>query len=341
MLTLDGSAGEGGGQILRSALALSLVTGTPFRIEKIRAKRAKPGLLRQHLTAVQAAARIGSAQVEGAELGSSALTLRPGALVPGEHHFAIGSAGSACLVVQTVLPPLLLASAPSVLIVEGGTHNPGAPAWDFLARSFFPLLERMGARLRTRLERHGFYPAGGGRLRVEIDPVPRLSALELLERGEIAERSVRALVAHLPCTIAERELRIVTEKLSGFERHAHVVEVKDTPGPGNALLVELACAHVTEIFAGFGQRGLRAEEVAERVVQEVRAFLAADVPVGPHLADQLVLPLALAGGGAFRTLALTPHTETNLEVVQRFLPIRSRCVPQEKDCVRVEIERAG
>jgi RNA 3'-phosphate cyclase len=191
MLTLDGSAGEGGGQILRSALALSLLTGTPFRIEKIRARRAKPGLLRQHLTAVQAAARIGSAQVEGAELGSRALTVRPGTVAPGEYHFAIGSAGSACLVVQTVLPPLLLASGPSVLIVEGGTHNPAAPSWDFLARVFFPLLERMGARIRTKLERHGFYPAGGGRLRVEIDPVSTLAPLELLKRGEIAERSAR------------------------------------------------------------------------------------------------------------------------------------------------------
>src|SRR5688572_4625985 len=123
LLTLDGSAGEGGGQILRSALALSLIMGTPFRIEKIRAGRAKPGLLRQHLTAVRAAAQIGSAQVEGAELGSRMLTMRPGAVVPGEYHFAIGSAGSACLVVQTVLFPLLFASGPSLLIVEGGTHN--------------------------------------------------------------------------------------------------------------------------------------------------------------------------------------------------------------------------
>ncbi len=341
MLTLDGSAGEGGGQILRSALALSLLTGTPFRIEKIRAGRAKPGLLRQHLTAVQAAARIGAAQVEGAELGSRALTLRPGAVTPGEYHFAIGSAGSACLVVQTVLPPLLLAKGASVLIVEGGTHNPAAPSWDYLARVFFPLLERMGARIRTTLERHGFYPAGGGRLRVEIDPVPALAPLELLKRGEIAARSARALVAHLPGNIGARELRVVNEKLSGFKHRCEVMQLNDSAGPGNALLIELVCEHVTELFAGYGERGVRSEEVAERVVAEVRAYLASDAPVGPHLADQLILPLALAGGGAFRTLPLTPHTETNLDVVQRFLAIRSRCVPEEKGCVRVEIERVG
>jgi RNA 3'-terminal phosphate cyclase (ATP) len=337
MLTLDGSAGEGGGQILRSALALSLLTGTPFRIEKIRAGRAKPGLLRQHLTAVQAAARIGSAQVEGAELGSRALTLRPGAVAPGEYHFAIGSAGSACLVVQTVLPPLLLAKGPSVLVVEGGTHNPAAPSWAYLACVFFPLLERMGARIRTTLERHGFYPAGGGRLRVEIEPVSALAPLELLKRGEIVDRSARALVAHLPRNIGERELRVVNEKLSGFSQRSEVAHLTDTAGPGNALLIELVSEHVTEIFAGYGERGVRAEEVAERVVQEVRAYLAADVPVGPHLADQLILPLALAGGGAFRTLPLTPHTETNLDVVQRFLPIRARCLADEKGCVRLEI----
>ena len=341
MLTLDGSAGEGGGQILRSSLALSLLTATPFRIEQIRARRAKPGLLRQHLTAVQAAARIGCAQVDGAELGSRTLTVRPGSVAAGEYHFSIGSAGSACLVVQTVLPPLLFASGPSLLIVEGGTHNPGAPSWDFLARVFFPLLERMGARIRTRLERHGFYPAGGGRLHVEIDPVSRLALLELLERGEIADRSARALIARLPRHVAERELRVVCDQLSGFERHVRVVDVKDGAGPGNALLVELACTRVTELFAGFGERGARAEEVAERTVQEVRAYLAADVPVGPHLADQLILPLALAGGGAYRTLPLTAHSETNLEVVKRFLPIRSRCVPETKGSVRVEIDRVG
>jgi RNA 3'-terminal phosphate cyclase (ATP) len=341
VLTLDGSAGEGGGQILRSALALSLLTGTPFRIEKIRARRAKPGLLRQHLTAVQAAARIGGAEVEGAELGSRTLTLRPGSVAPGEHHFAIGSAGSACLVVQTVLPPLLLARGPSVLVVEGGTHNPAAPSWDFLARAFFPLLERMGARIRTTLERHGFYPAGGGRVRVEIDPVPGLAPLELLQRGEIVDRSARALVAHLPRNVGERELRVVCDKLSGFAHRAQVVDVKDTPGPGNAVLVELVCEHVTELFAGYGERGVRAEEVADRVVQEVRSYLLADAPVGLHLADQLILPLALAGGGVFRTLPLTLHTQTNLEVVQRFLSVRSRCTPEANGCVRVEIERVG
>jgi RNA 3'-terminal phosphate cyclase (ATP) len=341
MLTIDGSQGEGGGQILRSALALSLVTGTPFRIEKIRAGRRKPGLLRQHLSALRAAVEIGSAESGDPGLGASELEFRPGRVKAGEYRFAIGSAGSACLVVQTVLPPLLLAEGRSVLVVEGGTHNPTAPTWDYLARVFFPLIERMGPRVRTSLERHGFHPAGGGRLRVEIEPVTRLAPLELLERGALVSRSVRALVARLPREIGEREVRVVCEKLSGYEGRSEVVEVTDSAGPGNVLLVELAHENVTEIFAAFGRRGLRAEAVAERAVAEAREYLAHDAPVGPHLADQLVLPLALAGGGAFRTGPLTRHTHTNLDVVQRFLPVQAELRPGSGRDVLVRVSHAS
>ena len=168
MLTIDGSVGEGGGQILRTALALALVTGTPFRIHAIRARRRKPGLLRQHLTAVNAAATVGGASTDGASLGSRELTFRPGRITPGEYRFAVGTAGSTGLVLQTVLPPLLLASGPSTVTVEGGTHNPGAPPFDFLARVFLPLLRRMGAHVEARLDRPGFYPAGGGQCTVGL-----------------------------------------------------------------------------------------------------------------------------------------------------------------------------
>jgi RNA 3'-terminal phosphate cyclase (ATP) len=341
MLTIDGSAGEGGGQILRTSLALSLATGTPFRIENVRAHRARPGLLRQHLTAVQAAERIGAAEVSGAELGSKQLWFRPGRVRGGEYRFSIGSAGSACLVVQTVLLPLLLAEQRSVLVAEGGTHNPAAPPWDYLARVFFPLLERMGAHVGTSLERYGFFPAGGGRIRVEIEPCARLEPLQLLARGEVVRRSARALVARLPRAIAERELRTLQRSLPGFGDALEIVEIPDSAGPGNALLVELACEHVTELFAAFGQRGIPAEAVAESAADQVRRYLAAGVPVGPHLADQLVAPLALAGAGAFRTVPLTGHALTNLEVVGRFIPLRTRRIEEDSGAVRVEIERAG
>jgi RNA 3'-terminal phosphate cyclase (ATP) len=156
MLTIDGSLGKGGGQILRTALALATVTGKPFRIEKIRAGRPKPGLLRQHLTAVKAAATISDAIVTGAELGSGALTFTPGHLRAGEFAFAVGTAGSATLVLQTILPALLTAPAPSTLVLEGGTHNPAAPPFDFLVKSFLPLINRMGPTVTAELERPGF-----------------------------------------------------------------------------------------------------------------------------------------------------------------------------------------
>src|SRR5512136_2571133 len=179
MITIDGSQGEGGGQILRTSLALSLVTGQPFRMERIRAKRQKPGLLKQHLTAVEAAKTVGCAEVTGAALGSQTLEFKPGPVTPGNYRFAVGTAGSATLVLQTVLPPLLVASGPSTLTLEGGTHNPFAPPFDFLARCFAPVVERMGPRIELKLHRPGFFPAGGGQFEAQITPVNRLKPIDL------------------------------------------------------------------------------------------------------------------------------------------------------------------
>ena len=186
MLTINGSQGEGGGQILRTALAMSLVTGKPFRIVRIRAGRKKPGLLRQHLTAVQAAAQIGQATVEGAAIGSQELTFTPGEIRPGEYRFAVGTAGSATLVLQAVLPALLTAPGLSVLTLEGGTHNPFAPPFDFLHRSYLPLVNRMGPTVEARLERPGFYPAGGGKFVVTVEP----AAVCLAPSRRLATRKV-------------------------------------------------------------------------------------------------------------------------------------------------------
>jgi RNA 3'-terminal phosphate cyclase (ATP) len=338
VLSIDGSHGEGGGQILRSALALSLVTGMPFRIEKIRSSRKKPGLLRQHLAAVRAARTIGGASSEEPALGATELEFRPSRVSAGEHRFAVGSAGSACLVLQTILPPLLLADGPSTLTIEGGTHNPTAPTWDYLARVFFPLIERMGPRVRTALERHGFYPAGGGRLRVEIEPVAALRGFELCERGAQKSLRARALLANLSREIGEREIDLVSRKLPAFRGHGEVVQV-ESAGPGNALSLEVEYERVTEMFTAFGQRGLRAEVVAERAVREAREYLAHDAPVGPHLADQLVLPLLLAGEGEIRTAPLTRHAHTNLDIVQRFVSARAEVTPEPSGTVRLRFAR--
>ena len=316
---IDGSQGEGGGQILRTALALSLVTGTAFTIEKIRAGRNKPGLLRQHLTAVNAAIAVGAADADGATLGSQTLVFRPRAVQSGEYRFAIGTAGSTGLVIQTVLPALLTAAGPSTLTLEGGTHNPAAPPFDFLARVFLPLVERMGPGIAAVLDAPGFYPAGGGRCTLRITPTARLQTLMLLERGAMKRRRARALVAHLSRQIADRELAVVRSRLGWSEDELESVVVDGaTPGPGNVLLLEVESEHVTEIFCGFGEVGIRAEAVAEHAVKEARRYLATDVPVGVHLADQLLVPLALAGAGSFRTIGLSSHSRTNLNVIRLF-----------------------
>jgi RNA 3'-terminal phosphate cyclase (ATP) len=340
MLVIDGSAGEGGGQILRSSLSLSLVTGAAFRIEAIRAGRKKPGLLRQHLTAVQAAAEISGARVQGAEIGSLALTFAPRAVVPGEYRFSVGTAGSATLVLQTVLPALLTASKPSNLRIEGGTHNPAAPPFEFLERAFFPLLNRMGPSVRGELARHGFHPAGGGALSVSITPAPRLRGLEIHERGEIVSRRATAIVAHLPEQIAQRELEIVSRRLSWGNDCLQARVASDSHGPGNILMLEIGSAGSHEVISSFGARGVSAEAVAEQAVEEARRYLASTAPIGTHLADQILLPLALAGEGSYRTLAPSPHLRTNAEVIQRFLQQRIRMEPGTDGSYMVAVERS-
>jgi RNA 3'-terminal phosphate cyclase (ATP) len=320
MIQIDGSQGEGGGQILRSALALSLVTGRPFQMTRIRSGRQKPGLLRQHLTAVQAAATIGGARVSGAELGSAVLEFTPSRIEPGEYRFAVGTAGSATLVLQAVLPALLTASAPSRLTVEGGTHNPNAPPFDFLSKTFVPLIRRMGASIDLALDTHGFYPAGGGRFTVAVEPSGRLRPIALLERGEVSIRA-RALIAELPEQIAKRELAVVRERLGLDRWECRIEEVPTSAGPGNVLMIEAASPEVTELVTGFGMKGVTAERVASDACDEIGAYLAAGVPVATHLADQLLLPMALAGGGVFRTTTPSSHTATNAKVIGQFLDL--------------------
>lgn len=321
MLVIDGAFGEGGGQILRTSLALSLVTGTPFRIERIRANRKQPGLGKQHLTAVNAAAQVGSAHVQGNSLRSMELTFAPQQTAPGRYHFAVGTAGSSTLVLQTILPALLTAPARSELILEGGTHNPLAPSFDFLEKTFLPMIQRMGVNIAVSLERPGFYPAGGGKFSASIEPAVRLSRLNLFERGVAKKCSAAALLSQLPRHIGERELHTLARELGWPARNLTIEELQNPYGPGNALIAELECEAITEVFTGFGERGVRAETVARRLAGEIREYLEADVPVDRHLADQLILPMAMAGGGAFRTLAPTQHTFTNIEVVKQFLDI--------------------
>ncbi|MCB9675881.1 MAG: RNA 3'-terminal phosphate cyclase [Alphaproteobacteria bacterium] len=322
LLVIDGAFGEGGGQVVRTSLALSVITGRPIRIENIRAGRKKPGLLRQHLTGVRAAAEISDAEVEGAELGSRALTFRPGPRIrPGTYRFAVGSAGSANLVLQTVLPALVLADAPSTVVLEGGTHNMKSPPHGFLAKAFLPQLARFGPRVELSLDRWGFYPAGGGQMTATITPAALRKGFDLTERRDPVELTAVGVVSNLPPNIARRELKVVQRKLKLDEAQTRIESVGG-PGPGNVVWIEANAGKVTEVFTGFGQKGVTAEQVAERTVREAKRWLEAGAPVGEHLADQLLIPMALAGSGRFTTVKPTLHTLTNMAVIERFLPAR-------------------
>lgn len=318
MIRIDGSFGEGGGQILRTSLALSLVTGEPLRVDNVRSKRKRPGLMRQHLAAVRAAAQVGGAVLEGDHLGSTSLTFRPGPVRAGSYRFSVGSAGSATLVLQTVLPALVRADGPSTIALEGGTHNPAAPPFDFVERTFLPALRLLGGEAQVTLEREGFYPAGAGRFTARVQGSWQPHELVLTDRGPVRALRARAIVSKLPASIAARELATLKGALDlPCEAETHVVA--DPAGPGNAVLVDVVTDSTVTVLAGFGERGVRAETVAKRLARQVNRFVRADVPVDEHLADQLLPYMALGRGGNFRTVSPSSHTRTQVELLRQLL----------------------
>lgn len=322
MMLIDGSTGEGGGQVLRTSLALSMLTGIPVTIDKIRANRSKDGLLRQHLTATRAAVEICGAEVVGDKLRSRRLEFIPGEIKAGEYAFAVGTAGSAGLVLQTVLPALMVGEQTSTLTLEGGTHNPNSPSFHFLERVFAPRLAEFGPTLSLELHQHGFYPAGGGRFRAVIDPKPRdaFEEVSILERGEQTEGTATALVANLPEHVGNRELGEVSRLMNWPHDQLEVRDVSG-PGPGNVVWIELVFERLTEMFTAFGRKGRPAEQVGQDAVDEARSYLSSTAPVGEHLADQLLLPMALAGKGEIVCTAPSMHTTTQIEIIEKFLPV--------------------
>jgi len=339
VIEIDGSQGEGGGQILRTALALSLVTQRPFTLTHIRAKRPKPGLMRQHLTCVQAAVAVGGATCKALAqdgtpvgLGASHLVFQPGPVQGGEYAFAVGSAGSCMLVLQTVLWPLAMAARPSSLVLQGGTHNPMAPSFSFLQHTA-PCFAGHGPALwDMRLLRHGFYPAGGGEVHVQIQPpVDGLVALELMERGEALEAWAEALHAGVPRGVAERELGVLQRALGWREDQLRDRGLRGNEGPGNVLQIILRYQHITEVVTAYGDKGVGAEEVARKALREVKAYMAQQAPVGEHLADQLMIPLALAAVqgrvGLYWATSLSEHARTNARVIEAFLPVHFDMTP--------------
>ena len=339
LIKINGALGEGGGQMLRSSLALSICQRKPFVMENIRAKRKKPGLLRQHLTAVKAAARISNAEVEGAELGSQSLVFKPQAVQAGDYHFSIGSAGSATLVLQTILCPLLFANGASKIIIEGGTHNPMAPPFEFINRVFVPVLNKMGANIRMTLTRYGFFPAGGGQIMVEIEPLQRLYSLRLYESGKLIGKNAKVLLSQLPMHIAQRELDALKKHLNWKNECFHIFEVKAAFSAANLISILLEYENVNEVITVFGERGLKAEKVAKNVAALVETYCTVNVPVGEHLADQLLLPMALAGEGEFVTVTPSQHSLTNMQIIESFLPVSFLVENQRENTVKVSLSK--
>ena len=317
-VTIDGSMGEGGGQVLRTALTLSMCLQRPISIANIRAGRRKPGLLRQHLTAVRAAAAISGAVVDGAELGARSIRFAPSTLMAGHYEFRIGSAGSTTLVMQTILPALSLLDAPSTVVIHGGTHNSLAPSVDFIELALLPLLARMGLRVRSTLVRHGFNANGGGEWRFEIEPWREAAPLELTERGAATRAEAVATISNLQPHIAERELDRVAKRL-GWAANALTVRAVPSISPGNVLSLRCGFEGVTEVFESVGMIGVSAERVAGRAIRDARSYLAGSHAVGEFLADQLLLPMVLGQGGAFTTGALSSHARTNMALIEQML----------------------
>ena len=339
MLNIDGSFGEGGGQILRTALALSVCTQQAFCINKIRSARKNPGLQPQHLAAVNAAAAISHASLHSVEKGSQELCFSPQNVEAGHYDFNIGTAGSTSLVFQTILPALALANNSSTITLEGGTHNPFAPPFIFLQQTFLPLLNKMGTKINATLERPGFARQGGGKVHFIIEPVNQLHPLELIQRGDLQQQRAEVLLANLPKHIAERELAVIHNALGYGKTQLHLKINNKANGPGNAISVIIKSEQLTECFTEFGQRGLPAEQVATRLVKQVQRYLEARVPVGSYLADQLLLPLALAGSGNFVTVKPSLHTTTNMAVIEQFMDVHFTTEELDSDVWKISLAK--
>jgi RNA 3'-terminal phosphate cyclase (ATP) len=317
MLHLDGAYGEGGGQIVRTSLSLAALLGEPVKITDIRAGRAKPGLRPQHLTGVKALAHISRAEVEGAALGSRELTFKPRTIKGGDYFFDVaektGSAGSVTLVAQALLPPLLAAREPSTLTIRGGTHVAWSPPAHYLIHVFLPALAELGGKVSLNLTRWGWYPRGGGEVRLTVKPVARPSSREWLTPPVPADFQALSAASRVPYHVIQRQAKRLQERLgSGL-----VVGEVETASldPGSFVFLWGPGAG----FSALGARGKPAEKVADEAAGEFLNFQSSQAALDQHLADQIVLYLARAAGASvFTTAEITPHLITNLWVVGQF-----------------------
>ena len=345
LIKIDGAAGEGGGQILRSSLSLSLITGKSLFITNIRAARKKPGLMAQHLTAVKAAARISKASVEGAYLGSRQLHFKPGNVQSGRYIFKIKTAGAATLVLQTVFVPLSLASSSSSVIITGGTHVQWSPCFDYLNFHWLPYLLEIGYDARMTLEQAGYYPKGGGRINSTIRPAVEINSIDLLNRGRLKRITGISAVSNLPTSIAERQkrqaqLRLLKLPWKGNNPNIRIkIERLRSIGKGTFIVILAEFEGGRSCFTSLGKLGKPAERVADDAVDELISFIDSNGTIDPYLADQLILPLSLASTPSrFITSCVTGHLLTNIDVTRAFLPIKIDVIGERDHPGKVYIE---
>jgi RNA 3'-terminal phosphate cyclase (ATP) len=327
ILKIDGSYGEGGGQILRTALALSCVFERPIEITNIRRSRKKPGLMPQHLTAVKAAATLSKAVVEGAELSSTILRFSPGHLTGGGYLFDVsekkGSAGSTSLVLQTILLPLSFAEHRSSVAVIGGTHVPWSPSFHYLKYVFFPALSRLGVKADLNIEKWGWYPIGEGKVTAAVNPQKEFLPLEIAERGKLLHITGISAVSNLPQDIAMRQRDQAHKMLSrkGIDAEIEIISAP-SPGKGTFVFLLVQYENITVGFDSLGAVGKRAEEVADEACKAFLEYIDAGGALDPHLADQIIPYLALAKGpSTFTTSRITQHLLTNIWVVKQFVDV--------------------
>ena len=335
IVSIDGSTGEGGGQILRTSLALSCITGKTLHIENIRAARRNAGLAKQHLSCVHAACQICSGKCRGAAQRSKVLDFQPGPVQSGDFYFDIGSAGSASLVIQTVSPALFLVDNPSTVTVTGGTHNPLAPPFDFLSETFLPAIATAGFHGNCKLVKYGFFPAGGGKITFNIQPRQKNihKTINFCEPTNKPQISARIYTAKLSENIAQKQHKLLLQSKLDFKNIEHV-EVTDSDGPGNCVTIRLCNSNHVTVFTAFGMRGKPSQQVVSEVVNLTKDFLASGAAVDRFLADQLSIYMAISKAGCCTTNELTAHLTTNMEIIKKFLDVNF-CVDKQKKVYRI------
>ena len=328
LIEIDGSYGEGGGQILRTALALSAIQRKPFTIDHIRSNRKNPGLQAQQLEAVEASARITKARTEGVKFGSQRITFVAQEILPGNYQFEVKTAGSVTLLLQAIFLPLCLSAGISTVTLIGGTHVPWSPSFHYLSEVLLPTLQRMGVSSQAVIERWGFYPKGGGKIQLKTDPVHELKPISLAERGLLKKVRGISAISNLPNHVAERQREQALKRIqSELKIEAEITTLYDIPSNGSGSFVFLLAEYEMTLaaFSSLGARGKPAEKVADEAVGSMKDFIESDGCIDPHLADQLVPFLAVAKGNSFFTATkMTEHLLTNLWVIGHFLESKVR-----------------